>query len=91
MTNGMTDDERARLRNVEQAVTAMQVEQAELRAAIAANAEMTAAVKADTAAVKADTAEVVHLLKGGRVFGRVVAWTAGMGAVLYAVRDWIAK
>lgn len=80
----MTDDERTRLRNVEAAVTAMQVEQANLKAAIAANAEV-------TNAVKADTAEVVQLLKGGRVFGKFVAWTSGMGVVLYAVRDWWTK
>lgn len=82
--SAMTDDERTRLRNVEAAVNAMQVEQASLKAAIAANTEV-------TNAVKADTAEVVQLLKGGKVFGKVVAWTAGLGAGAVAVREWLLR
>ena len=33
-----------------------------------------------TAAIKSDTAEIVALIKGGRVFGKIVAWTVGTAA-----------
>jgi hypothetical protein len=33
-----------------------------------------------TREIKADTAEMVSLLKGGKIFGKVVAWAAGLAA-----------
>lgn len=78
----MTDDERTRLRNVEAAVNSIQVRQSSIEAKVDQNTEV-------TNAVKADTAEVVQLLKGGKVFGKVVAWTSGLGAGIFVLRDWL--
>lgn len=35
-----------------------------------------------TSAIKRDTAEIVELMKGGKVFGKFVAWVCGLGVAV---------
>lgn len=63
----MGDDERERLRAVEAAVSDMRVRQAELEHLLQQQ------VRA-TADIKRDTAEIVELIKGASVLGRLVRW-----------------
>ena len=45
-------------------------------------------VKANTeviAAIKADTAEIVQLMKGGKVFGKLLSWFIGISVACTAV------
>lgn len=67
----MTEDEARRLSALERDVSAMKVEQADMRRSIEDNTAV-------TNAVKADTAEIVALMKGAGVLGRMAAWIAAL-------------
>ena len=72
----MTEDQERRLSALEASVTEIKVEQADMRRAIADNTRV-------TEAVKADTAEIVGLMKGAGVLGKLATWFAGLiGAYL---------
>jgi hypothetical protein len=73
-TKTMTDDELDRLRRVESSVADMRVKQAELEAMMQQQART-------VADIKRDTAEIVQLVKGASVLGRVARW---LGAILAA-------
>lgn len=72
----MTDDQERRLSALEAIVADVRVEQTSMKAAIAENTRV-------TEAVKADTAEIVSLMKGAGVLGKIATWLAGLiGAYL---------
>lgn len=72
----MTEDEARRLSAVERDVAQIKVEQAQMKAEIAENTRV-------TQAVKADTSEIVSLMKGAGVLGKLATWAAGLiGAYL---------
>lgn len=68
----MTEDERERLRSVEQQVGDIRVRQALIEAKVDANTEV-------TNSVKRDTSEIVELVKGSKVVGRVAKWMGAVG------------
>lgn len=68
----MTDDERERLRRLEEQASAMAVKQAQIEAKVDANTLV-------TESVKRDTAELVELVKGGKVVGRIAKWCGALG------------
>lgn len=63
----MTDDERERLRQVEVSVADIRVKQQALEGLLQEN------IRA-TSDVKRDTAEIVSLMKGASVIGRLARW-----------------
>lgn len=67
----MTDDEARRLSALETAVSGILVEQANMKSAIAENTRV-------TEAVKADTAEIVSLMKGAGILGKMATWFAAI-------------
>lgn len=72
----MTDDQERRLSALEASVTEIKVEQVNMKSAIAENTRV-------TEAVKADTAEIVSLMKGAWILGKLATWFAGIvGAYL---------
>ncbi|MBP6563986.1 MAG: hypothetical protein KA200_00075 [Burkholderiales bacterium] len=72
----MTDDQERRLSAVEDRVTKIMVDQASMKTAITDNTRV-------TEAVKADTAEIVSLMKGAGILGKMATWFAGLvGAYL---------
>lgn len=80
-------DIETRVLHIERELADMKVQSTEQRAAlradVQANCEMTIAVKRTADQVKADTSEIVELLKGLRVFGKLAKWIAAViGAVL---------
>lgn len=72
----MDDDQERRLSALEAAVGEIKVEQVSMKSAIAENTRV-------TEAVKADTAEIVSLMKGAGILGKMATWFAGIvGAYL---------
>jgi len=67
----MTEDQERRLTAVEAAVALARMEAAEMKRDIEANTRV-------TNAVKADTEEIVALMKGAGVLGRVGTWIAAI-------------
>lgn len=71
-------DHEERIQRLEGQVSDMRVAMADVTSGLKATTET-------TQAIKADTAELVSLMKGGKVFGKVVAWTAGLGSAAVAL------
>jgi hypothetical protein len=67
----MTDDQERRLSAVEAAVADIRVEQARMKNALEENTRV-------TEAVKQDTSEIVALMKGAGVLGKLATWMAAL-------------
>jgi hypothetical protein len=67
----MTEDQERRLSAVEQAVSDIKVRQAHIESMLSQNTAV-------TDAVKRDTAEIVELIKGASVLGRLAKWVAAI-------------
>ena len=67
----MTEDEARRLTAVEQAVAKIELRQAHIESQLTQNTAL-------TNSVKEDTAEIVELIKGANVLGRIAKWAAAI-------------
>jgi len=74
----MGDSHEERIVALERHVGNLRVNFAGLEKEVARNTEI-------TAAIKEDTAQMVILLKGGKIVGAFIKWTAAVGAGVYAV------
>ena len=83
------DDLAGRVLHLERKVADMDVtaseQRATLRREVQANTEMTQAVRVTACCVKKDTEEIVALLKGLKVFGRIAKWIVGAIAAVAAL------
>ena len=73
----MTDDELDRLRRVEASVADIRVRQAEFEAMLQQQART-------VADIKRDTSEIVELVKGASVVGRIARWLGAIVAAYFA-------
>lgn len=73
----MTDDELDRLRRVEASVADIRVRQAELESMLQQQAQT-------VADIKRDTSEIVQLVKGANVLGRIARWIGAVAAAYFA-------
>jgi hypothetical protein len=67
----MTDDQQERLRALEVTVAEIRVRQTEIAAQVEATSQA-------VAAIKVDTADIVRLLQGASVLGRISKWVAAI-------------
>lgn len=72
------EDLRRRMTDVEKAVADLRVQTEHIESATVRQDELLSKISGDTADIRA-------LLQGGKVFGRVVAWTSGIAAAAAAI------
>lgn len=73
----MTDDQQERLRTLEATVAEIRVKQSTMESMLEQQVRT-------TAQIKLDTSEIVELIKGAGVLGRVAKWAAAVVAVFAA-------
>lgn len=73
----MTEDQERRLSAVEAAVADIRVRQTAIESKLDTNVEA-------VAAVKCDTSEIVQLLKGASILGRLARWIGAIAAAYLA-------